>query len=713
MLACLYACLGTRATTTTTTTLSIPTPPFCDDHHTGQYDRPPPAPPSPPSPPDLDTSLASARDSIALPNRIVSPQSPASAGLKLQTDFNGPFCTVSPATATSATAPTATPHSPSKARNASARRATSPHPQTSYHAAARPPSITGPHRTPSVKAALSASTTRAESLSPGSAFSSPALGPMVDITPLPSPLISTDSPGPWNRIAASRPGSRGSSRGSGLAITSAQIDAGDEQRQRKTYQGLGVKVADVQEGSRHSRNRSLSEYIPETSQTPRPRHATVSVVVAPATPAPEAAPAIATFAEPQMKRESYLAVERGLAGITSIVVDDVPTPPPSHRGIEGSDSDSSLSNTHSLQDKGENRGAKKPRYDYYDATMLKDGKRKRWRALYELGQGTFSKVMLATPQEHIPEDNSNKIEEEDESNLPLTPTSTTPSTRTALGIDPASLVAVKIIEHGPAGGASEERIESSLKRELDILKSIHHPSIVHLEAFSVERTRALLVLRYCTGGDLFELAASQEGRRDVLGVGMVRRIFAELVGAVMYLHGEGIVHRDVKLENILLTLPPKSLHALANPASHPYPLTTLTDLGLSKRISPADPLLTTRCGSEDYAAPELLMGLPYDARSTDAWACGVVLFAILESRLPFDIVGGTGARRGRVAHRIARCEWSWGDDQMGPLWEGAKDVVEGLLRRRERRLALADVQALEWVRGGIDIPGGGLRCAGE
>jgi protein-serine/threonine kinase len=109
------------------------------------------------------------------------------------------------------------------------------------------------------------------------------------------------------------------------------------------------------------------------------------------------------------------------------------------------------------------------------------------------------------------------------------------------------------------------------------------------------------------------------------------------------------------------------------------------------------------------------MGLPYDARATDAWACGVVLFALLESRLPFDIIAGAppGARRGRVAHRIARCEWSWAaGENMPPCWDPAKDIVERLLRRRERRIALTDVQTLDWVRGGIDIPGG-LRCADE
>ena len=113
-------------------------------------------------------------------------------------------------------------------------------------------------------------------------------------------------------------------------------------------------------------------------------------------------------------------------------------------------------------------------------------------------------------------------------------------------LDPKGLVAVKICEHGPAGGVDEKKIEVSLKRELDILKSIEHPSLVHLKAVNIMEQRALLVLNYCAGGDLFELAVSKP---EVLVPGLIRRIFAELVAAVQYLHLQFIVHRDIKLES--------------------------------------------------------------------------------------------------------------------------------------------------------------------
>jgi protein-serine/threonine kinase len=108
---------------------------------------------------------------------------------------------------------------------------------------------------------------------------------------------------------------------------------------------------------------------------------------------------------------------------------------------------------------------------------------------------------------------------------------------------------VKVVEHGPAGGADEERIEVSLKREVDIMRSVAHPSLVHLKAFGTDADhRALLVMNYCPGGDLFEVAST---KLEVLVPSLVRRIFSELVSAVRYLHQRYIVHRDIKLESML------------------------------------------------------------------------------------------------------------------------------------------------------------------
>lgn len=138
---------------------------------------------------------------------------------------------------------------------------------------------------------------------------------------------------------------------------------------------------------------------------------------------------------------------------------------------------------------------------------------------------------------------------------------------------------------------------------------------------------------------------------------------------------------------------------------------TLTDLGLGRYIPrpPESPLLETRCGSEDYAAPELLLGQAYDGRATDAWALGVLLYALMEQRLPFDQLPNS-KRKSQKTHRIARCEWGWHkfgqedgewDPVKGEAWGGAKLIVEGLLARSRNRWSLDKVEEADWVRKGM------------
>ena len=109
------------------------------------------------------------------------------------------------------------------------------------------------------------------------------------------------------------------------------------------------------------------------------------------------------------------------------------------------------------------------------------------------------------------------------------------------------------------------------------------------------------------------------------------------------------------------------------------------------------------------------MGQPYDGRATDAWALGVLLYALLEGRLPFDPVPGN-RRQSPTSHRIARCEWSWvrwadkdgeWDEAKGKEkgLEGARDVVEGLLKRVRGRWSLDRVAKEPWVEAGIRLQG--------
>ncbi|KAK9796525.1 putative Aurora kinase [Seiridium cardinale] len=509
-----------------------------------------------------------------------------------------------------------------------------------------------------------------------SAVPSPLITAMGDITPLPSPLLMSDSPGPWRRHGL-RPPSREAILPTIMPDT-ALITANGEsvasvlahQTKRKTY--VGLKGVEGTHDHTHGRNRSVSEYVPDPLGIPK-RQTTVSG----AHPRAEVG---LNGTDEHLRREPNLGPARGL-----VPSHKPPTPPPSESS-HSNDGSASLS--------------RKPKAEYFEAYGRHDKKLRRWRAIKQLGEGTFSRVMLATSQVNA-----------DENETPRTPVGPEPDLKT--------LVAVKVCEHGPRGGASEDRIEMSLKRELEIMQTLHHPSLVHLKAWNIEQTRALLVLSYCPGGDLFDLAARH---KELLTPSLLRRIFAELVGAVRYLHDRRIVHRDIKLENVLVNVP---IEQLADPkqdwATYPDSVITLTDLGLSRRVAD-DEKLETRCGSDDYAAPEVILGQPYDGKAIDAWSMGVLLYALLEARLPFDPPPGASdalRMRSRTSHRIARVEWRWieyaGDDGdhegdeakfEAKGLKGAMEVTEGLLKRARSRWTLEKVAAMEWVRDGIKIEGG-------
>ena len=357
-----------------------------------------------------------------------------------------------------------------------------------------------PHRTPSLRSVLS----RVDTLSPASSFTSPQLAAMADITPLPSPLmpelpiwkLDTQEGMKANDMSI-RPSTADATTQSSSNMTLSPTQYSP--RKRRAYLGLqppqavSQSIKETNEAN-HERNRSLSEYVPNHMQMPKNRTVTVSQTPTMPSMGPDGS----------MHREQYLAIERGVAT-------QLPTPPRSDKSGEVEDDGPPTLHVPPADD---------PNVESYTARTVADDQPRTYRAIEELGVGTFSKVMLA--------------EDVDVSRQ-----------------GPGRLVAVKVIEHGPAGGADEERIEVSLKRELEILRAIKHPSLVHLKAFNIMEKRSYLVLNYCPGSDLFAVASECH---SLLVPTLIRRIFAELVAAVQYLHSQLIVHRDIKLESMSILL---------------------------------------------------------------------------------------------------------------------------------------------------------------
>ncbi|XP_027202378.2 uncharacterized protein LOC113796328 isoform X1 [Dermatophagoides pteronyssinus] len=157
-----------------------------------------------------------------------------------------------------------------------------------------------------------------------------------------------------------------------------------------------------------------------------------------------------------------------------------------------------------------------------------------------------------------------------------------------------------------------------LNREIDIMKRVgSHRNIVRLYQVMQSDRHVMLVTEYCEGGELFEHLKN----KGAMSESNSRFYFHQIVDAVKYLHSNGIVHRDLKAENLLFT---SDLRCVK-----------LADFGFSNYYSNQS-FLSTWCGSPPYAAPELFEGKQYNGPKADIWSLGVVLYVLVCGALPFD-----------------------------------------------------------------------------
>ncbi|XP_038616475.1 testis-specific serine/threonine-protein kinase 5-like [Tachyglossus aculeatus] len=183
-----------------------------------------------------------------------------------------------------------------------------------------------------------------------------------------------------------------------------------------------------------------------------------------------------------------------------------------------------------------------------------------------------------------------------------------------------TMVAIKIISMAEA---PVEFAQKFLPREIYSLNATYkHLNVIQLYETYRNSKRSYLVLELAPRGDLLEYINTTSDRRRYPGLEEeeARRLFRQLVSAVAHCHGSGIVHRDLKCENILLD---------------ECGFLKLTDFGFASRSARKNSLLSTFCGSVAYTAPEILMSKKYNGEQADLWSLGVILYAMVTGKLPF------------------------------------------------------------------------------
>ena len=225
------------------------------------------------------------------------------------------------------------------------------------------------------------------------------------------------------------------------------------------------------------------------------------------------------------------------------------------------------------------------------------------------------------------------------------------------------------------------------QNEIKILSMVDHPNIVRLFEVIEDDKYFNLFQELCTGGELLSKVKKPLKEKEIA------KIFKQIMSAIAYCHEKGIVHRDMKLENILFAT-----------ESEDSPI-KIIDFGLSVLLGKketknenetADPKkygfkrMTTKVGTIYYMSPEVIKG-NYDEKC-DIWACGVILYTLLSGYPPFN-----GQTDKDIYNMISKMNF----DFEQPVWKNvskyAKELIKKMLSPAKSRYTAEEVLNSKWL----------------
>jgi len=227
---------------------------------------------------------------------------------------------------------------------------------------------------------------------------------------------------------------------------------------------------------------------------------------------------------------------------------------------------------------------------------------------------------------------------------------------------------VKVVDTHGMGDRSAVYTEVALHAELD------HPHIVRVYESFMSRFKSLyIVMEMCSGGDLLEKLEEVSFFNESDG----RVVFEQIMSAVHYLHRRGLAHRDLKLENCLLTKKDVA----------PWEMDIkLIDFGMMARFVPGSRSMKTQVGSPGYTAPEVFRG-PYDEKC-DVFSCGAMLYMLLCGRMPFK----------DDEEACAKHVTFLPEDAASLSADAVSLVKRALCKDLASRLSSSEILELDWIR---------------
>jgi len=239
-----------------------------------------------------------------------------------------------------------------------------------------------------------------------------------------------------------------------------------------------------------------------------------------------------------------------------------------------------------------------------------------------------------------------------------------------------NLVAIKVIEKIPANIIDDMEI----KNEINILKSLSHPNIVKIYEFFDTALNYYIVTEFCKKGELFEYI------NNIYSENQLAVLFYQVFSGLCYLHEKKILHRDLKLENLMISEIEKDINT-----GEEYFWIKIIDFGTAK-IFEKKKKEKEIIGSSYYIAPEVLKK-NYNEKC-DTWSVGVILYMTLTGIPPFD-----GESDEDIISRIKIGKFSKTNKRYLEHSAEVKDLVNSLLERdTEKRLSAKEALSHPWFK---------------
>ncbi|XP_062843490.1 serine/threonine-protein kinase STK11 [Trichomycterus rosablanca] len=219
--------------------------------------------------------------------------------------------------------------------------------------------------------------------------------------------------------------------------------------------------------------------------------------------------------------------------------------------------------------------------------------------------------------------------------------------------------------------------EANVKKEIQLLRRLQHKNVIQLVdvLYNEEKQKMYMVMEYCVCGMQEMLDSVPEKRFPVF---QAHGYFCQLLDGLEYLHSQGIVHKDIKPGNLLLTTD----GALK-----------ISDLGVAEALHPfaEDDTCRTSQGSPAFQPPEIANGLDtFSGFKVDIWSAGVTLYNITTSLYPFE-----GDNIYKLFENIGKGDYTI-PEECGPL---LTDLLKGMLEYDPvKRFSIQQIRQHNWVR---------------